>query len=60
MWLETYFLIKIIHKITEAESIKKHIGENCWLKICTTIFDKGLAAIFQDCGHFQHENHFSG
>ena len=58
MWLVTYFLITIIHKITEAESVKKHIGENCLLDLCTTIFQKVMAAIFQDGGHFQHENHF--
>ena len=58
MWLVTYFLITIIHKITEAESVKKHIGEKYLLDLCTKIFQKVLAAIFQDGGHFQHENHF--
>ena len=61
MWLVAYFFITIIHKITEAESLrKKHIGENCRLDLCTTIFQKVMAAIFQDGGHFQHEKHFSG
>ena len=27
----TYFLITIIHIITEAESLQKYIGENCLL-----------------------------
>ena len=57
MWLVTHFLITIIHKITEAESIKKHTGENCLLHLCTIIFRIVMAAIFQDGGHFQHENH---
>ena len=52
----TYFLI--IHKISEAESVEKHIGKNCRLDLCTTIFQKVMAAIFQDGEHFQHENHF--
>ena len=30
----------IIHKITETESVKKHIGETCRLDLCTTIFQK--------------------
>ena len=51
MWLVTYFLITIIHKITEAESVQKHIGKNCLLDLCITIIQK-------DGGHFQHENHF--
>ena len=42
MWLVTYFLITIIHKITEAESVQKHIGENCLLDLCTE----------NDGGHF--------
>ena len=33
MWHVTYFLIKIIHKITEAESVKK----TYWLDWCTTV-----------------------
>ena len=57
MWLVTYFLITIIHKITEVESVKKHIGEKHLLDVCTKMFQKVLAAIFQDGGHFQHENH---
>ena len=52
------FLITIIHKITEVESVQKHFGENGRLDLCTTIFQKVMAAIFQDRGHFQHENHF--
>ena len=58
MWLVTYFLITTIHKITEAKNVKKHIGENFLLDLCTTIFQKVMAAIFQDGGHFQHVNHF--
>ena len=58
MWLVTYFLITITHKITEDESVKKHIDENCLLDLCTTIFQKVMAAIFQDGIHFQHGNHF--
>ena len=46
------------HKITEAESVKKHIGENCLLNLYTTIFQKLMTAILQDGGYFQHENHF--
>ena len=49
------FFIMIIHKITEAESVKKHIGGNCLHDLCTTIFQK----VFQDGGHSQHKNHFS-
>ena len=56
MLLVTYFLITIIHKITEAESVKKHIGENCLLHVCATILQKVMAAIFQDGGHFQHDH----
>ena len=48
MWLVTQFLTKIIYKITKAESVKKHIGENCLLDLCTTISHKVMAAIFQD------------
>ena len=51
MWLVTNFLITIIHTIAEAESVQKHIGENCLLDLCTTIFQKVMAAIFQDGGH---------
>ena len=58
MWFVTYFLIMNIHKITGAESVKKHIGDNCRLDLCTIIFQKVMAAIFQYSGHFQHENHF--
>ena len=43
---------------TESESVKKHIGEKCLLHLCTTIFRKVMAAIFQDGGHFQHGNLF--
>ena len=45
-----YFLITIIHKSTKTYW--------CLLDLCTTIFQKLMAAIFQDGGHFQHENHF--
>ena len=58
MWHVTYFMITIIHNITEAESVKKHIGETCLLDLCTTIFQKVMATTFQDGGHFKHENHF--
>ena len=58
MWLVTFFLITINHKITEAESVQKHIGKNRLLDLCITIIQKVMAAIFQDGGHFQHENHF--
>ena len=47
-----------IHKIPEAESVKKQIDENCRFDLCTTIFQKVMAGFFQDGGHFQHENHF--
>ena len=46
MWLVTYFLITIIHKIAEAGSVQKHIGENCLLDLWITIFQKVMAAIF--------------
>ena len=36
---------------------EKHIGENCLLELCTTIFQKVMAVISQDGGHFQRENH---
>ena len=58
MRLVTYFLITIIHIITEDESLKLHIGETSLLDLCTTIFQKVMAAIFQDGGRFQHGNHF--
>ena len=51
MWHVTYYMITIIHNITEAESVKKHIGETCLLDLCTTIFQK-------DGDRFKHENHF--
>ena len=51
MWLVTYFLIKIIQKITGAESVEKDIGENCRLYLCTTIFREVMVAIFQDLWH---------
>ena len=58
MWLVTYFMITIIHNITEAERVKKNIGENCLLDLCRTIFQKVMATTFQNGGYFQHENHF--
>ena len=58
MWLVTQFLTNFIYKITKAESVKKHIGENCLLDLCTTISHKVMAAIFQDGGHFQHGTDF--
>ena len=36
----------------------KHIGVNCRLNLCTTVFLK--VEKNQDSGYFQHENHFSG
>ena len=37
---------------------KKHIGGNCLLELCTTIFREMVMIISQDGGHLQHENHF--
>ena len=42
-------------QVAEAERVQKHTGENCLTDLCTTIFQKVMAAIFQDGGH---ENHF--
>ena len=49
MWLVTYFLITFIHKIIEAESEKKHFGENCPLDLCTTILQKVNTKIKNFC-----------
>ena len=46
-----------IHKITESESVKNILVKTL-LNVCTTIFQKVMAASFQDGGCFQHENHF--
>ena len=53
----TYFFITIIQKITKAESVK-NIGENFLHDLCTTIFQKVMAVIFQVGGYLQHGNHF--
>ena len=50
------FLITIIHKITEAESVK-----NILVKTSYSIYAQQYARkwkTFQDGGHFQHEKHF--
>ena len=52
MWLVTYFLTTITHKITEAESIKNVLVKT----VCTNYAQQ--YAISQDGGHFQHDNHF--
>ena len=49
------FWLRSFTKSPKLESVQKHTGENCLLDLCTTIFQKAMAAIFQDGGH---ENHF--
>ena len=45
---------------SQANGVKKHTGENCQLDLCTPMFQKVMATIFQDRDHFQHGDNFFG